>query len=202
MTKDINFKAVRLGTLFKLLLLAAILGFSILVFFHFVKINNTVAQTRYVIFICSSMVIILAVFLSLYEKAISFSFNNDELIIHEKYLRRKKSIVKSRAVPYNKIESYNIFTVRIFTKKVGDVVRITTDKNYVYCSSSVASNKDPLGQNEYKRLEKDLSQNLKSKKIKKPIDKFIIFSFSIVPQACFIISILLLIGIFWYIFSL
>ena len=203
MIKDINFNAVSLGALFKMVLLALILGFLIFAFFHFVKITNTVAQTRYVIFLCSSMVIICAIFLRLHEKIISFSFNNDELIIHGKYSARTKSIGTSRAIPYNKIKSYNIFSVRFFTKKVGDVVRITSDKNYVYCSSSVSGNKkDEFSQDEYNRLKKILSQDLKLRKIKKPIDRLLILSFSIIPQIISILGVLLLIGIFWYIFSL
>ena len=118
MTKDINFKAIKLSALFKAVLLAVILIFLILVFFYFVKINNTVFQTRYVIFFCSLAVIIVIVFLSLHEKIISFSFNNDELIIYEKYSVRKKNTGKSRAIPYCKIENYNIFHIRFFTKKI------------------------------------------------------------------------------------
>jgi|GEM_PF-4473048 len=203
MTKDISFKAVKLSILFKSIALATILAFVILVFFYFVKINNTVAQTHYIIFLCSLVVIIVIVFLSLHEKNISFSFNNDELIIHEKYSVRGKSTGKSRAIPYCKIENYNIFHIRFFTKKICNIIRITSDKNYAYCLSWVSGNKKgEFNQDEYNRLEKILSQNLKLRKTKKAIDQICIFSFSVVPQILLIATALLIVGIFWCIFSL
>ena len=198
MIKDINFKAVSFGALFKTVLLSLIL-----VFFHFMKITNTAAQTRYVIFLCSSMVIICVIFLRLYEKNISFSFNNDELIINEKYSARTKSIGMSRVIPYNKIESYNLFSLRLFTKNIGNVIRITSGKNYTYCLSWVSGNKKgEFNQDEYNRLKKIFSQDLKLRKIKKVIDRLFIISFSIMPQIIFIAGVLCLIGIFWYVFSL
>ena len=203
MIKDINFKAVSFGALFKTVLLSLIFVFLIFVFFHFMKITNTAAQTRYVIFFCSSMVIICVIFLRLHEKIISFSFNNDELIINEKYSARTKSIGMSRAIPYNKIESYNLFSLRLFTKNIGNVIRITSGKNYTYCLSWVSGNKKgEFNQDEYNRLKKIFSQDLKLRKIKKLIDRLFIISFSIIPQVISIAGVLCLIGIFWYIFSL
>ena len=202
MIKDISFKAIKISVLFKAVVLAVILISLILVFFYFVKINNTVVQTRYVIFFCSLAVTIVIVFLSLHEKNISFSFNNDELIIHEKYSVRKKNAGKSRAIPYCKIENYNIFHIRFLTKKVCNVIRITSGKNYAYCLSWVSGNKKgEFNQDEYNRLKKILSQDLKLRKIKKLIDRLFIISFSIMPQIIFIVGIFVLIGMFWYIFS-
>ena len=203
MIKDINFKAVSFGALFKMVLLALILVFLILVFFHFMKITNTAAQTRYVIFLGSSVVIICVIFLRLHEKIISFSFNNDELIINEKYSARTKSIGMSRAIPYNKIENYNIFSLRLFTKNIGNVIRITSGKNYTYHLNWVSGNKKgEFNQDEYNRLKKIFSQDLKLRKTKKLIDRLFIISFSIIPQVIFIAGVLCFIGMFWYIFSL
>ena len=203
MIKDISFNAIKLSTLLRAVLLAVILVFLILGFFYFVKINNTIAQTNYVIFLCSLMVIIVMSFLVLHKKIICFSFNNDKLIIHEKYTVRKKYAEKTRAVPYCKIESYNIFSIRFFTKKMCNVIRITSGKNYAYCLSWVSGNKSgEFNQDEYNRLQEIFGQNLKLRKAKKAIDIICIFSLSIVPQIFFIVAILLLIGIFWYIFSL
>jgi len=201
MNKEIKFKAVNLNAMF-----AAFAGVSVLIILIALiafSIKNTTHQTYFIIAGLSISIIAMVAFLSTQEKMISLFFKDNELWLTENKATSSETNHVTRKWTYSDIKNHNIYSLSLFTKKTGNIVRIRSHKNYCYYLRWVsADKKGEFGKEEFEELKNIFSNKLKINKKREFIDNIIIFLYSVLPQIAGITAVILLIGIFYYIFNL
>ncbi len=201
MDKEIKFKAVSFNAIFMASIILSILIVFIAGTAPFFK--NTVNQTYFIIAGSSISIIMVAAVLSTQEKTISLFFKKEEIWLTKSKATAslKKEVIIT--LPYKDIKNYNIYSLSLFFKRSGNVVRIRCNKNYGYYLTWVSSNKKgEFGKEEFEELKNIFGDKLKLNKKKEFIDIFVTLLFSILPQIAGVVGVIALVGIFYYIFTL
>lgn len=201
MNKEIKFKAVSFNAIFIASIALGIATIFITEITHLFK--NTVNQTYFIITSLSIAITTVATILSTQEKMISLFFKDTELwLTKSKATSPEKDQVTKKWI-YSEIKNYNIYSLSLFTKRTGNIVRIRSHKNYGYYLTWVSSDKKgEFVKEDFEELKNIFRNKLKLNQKKEFSDILVTLLFSILPQIAGVLGIITLAGVFYYICTL
>ncbi|WP_128331955.1 hypothetical protein [Apibacter sp. HY039] len=194
-SKKITFKAVH--PLVSVLWFAVVLVLLFLLL-EIVQTISYMGQRTYIMISIFAIILIVGYrVLRKQIKQVELLIKADSLEISEQKIVEKKDNYFSK-VPFNKIKNYNVYYM--LTKKMGYIIRIKADKTYIYYVDWISlSGSQKFDTNTYKEV-KSILDNKMSKKKKTIVTDILLLLFSSVPWITFIGGMMLLLGIFYYIF--
>lgn len=180
---------------FKILLLSMLgMGVLLMVLIYFAqKFSYTVNQTYFLIFGLCLLTFMMFYINLKFSKLVSFNIINNNINIIESDTNTE--------IKGGDVIDYNFYLLT--HKTMGHVLRINTEnKEYIYWIVWVSLQKITEEEtNNIKLLQKDISQVLRTKKMKKGVDYCIIF-FSWLPFILLAVGLLTLLFGLFYVFSL
>ncbi|NML71080.1 hypothetical protein HHL23_14925 [Chryseobacterium sp. RP-3-3] len=180
---------------FKILLLSMLgMAILVLVLIYFAqKFSYTVNQTYFLIFGLSLLTFMMFYINLKFSKLVSFNIVNNNINILESN--------KNTEIKGSDVIDYNFYLLT--HKTMGHLLRINTkNKEYIYWIVWVSLQKITEEEtSNIKELQKDVSEVLRAKKIKKGVDYCIVF-FSWLPFILLALGLLTLLFGLFYVFSL
>ncbi|TWP30886.1 hypothetical protein ETU08_02465 [Apibacter muscae] len=190
--KKVIIKAVKLKVVFLWLILILPITYGIYIIAGWLK--QTVNQTYFIIFSLTTFLILAYSLLRKQMIEVTFSFKDNEIeIIEEKMISKNK---RTYSIYYPTIKNYNLY--HLILKKMGYIVRIEADKNYLYVVDWISWNKDHIiKQDDYLKLTNNFNKkNINRGKIL--IDYFILFLFYVPLIIIFLSIIVVVISLYLY----
>jgi len=191
MENKITYKAVKLKDLLLIIFVSCVLLGATL---YVCKLYNIYKPTFFLI--VNTVVTVGA--LKLMEIRVELQFMDFTLLIRE-YRFNGTNPTRNNELSYAEIKNYNIFSMGLFKKTVGNILRIKSAKTYNYILSWTSGTSSEFSQCEWETLQTKLFKKLNGKKKTILRDRLIIFFLTIFPILCLLAAGLIIIGLFiWF----
>ena len=194
MENKITCKAIKVVDLLLIIFISCIFLGAIL---YICNLHNIYKPT----FLLVVHTVVTIVALKLMEIRVELQFIDSALLVSE-YRFNGTNPTRNNKIPYTEIKNYNIFSMRLFKKIVGNVLRIKSVTTYNYILSWISGTSSEFSQNEWETLQAKLFNKLNGKKKTTLSDRLIIFFLTIFPILCLLASGFIIIGLFIWLLTL
>ena len=194
MDHKITYKAVKIKDLLLMLFVFFILLSATL---YICKLYNIYKPTFFLI--VNTIITIVA--LKLKEIRVELQFMDSTLLISE-YRFNGIHPTQNNKIPYTEIKNYNIFSMQLFKKPVGNILRIKSATTYNYILSQTSSTSQKFNQHEWETLQTKLFKKLNGKKKTVLEDRLIAFFLTTFPILCLLVAGVIIASLFiWLLIS-